>query len=134
MADRFGGTVYLGGAITQEQFDKCEELMADCLDEEVGDDGSSCFVECTTSDFVPVVEYCIENKIALCLHWEAKYEEDGTMEYWIDGNYKQFLATNNGEIAIRLSELQEKPSLTIAEFLEKLEIPNFPIFEIAEAE
>jgi hypothetical protein len=134
MADRFGGTVYLGGAITQEQFDKCKELMADCLDEELDDDGSSCFVECTTSDFLPVVEYCIENKIALCFHWEAKYEEDSTLEYWVDGTYKQFLSSGDGDVAIRLAELQAYPSMTIAEFITKLDIPNFPNFEIAEAE
>lgn len=133
MADRFYGTVYIGGKLTQEQFDKCKELLADCLDEEINDDGSSCFVECTCGDFLPVVEYCIENKIALCLYWEAKYEEDGMLEYWIDGNYKQFLATNNGEIAIRLPDLQKHPEMTIAKFIEMMDIPDFPNFEIVES-
>ena len=134
MADRFGGTVYLGGTITQEQFDKCKELMADYLEEEVDEDGSSCFAECTCNDFLPVVEYCIENKIALSFHWEAKYEEDSTLEYWVDGCYKQFLSSNDGDVAIRLAELQSHPGMTIAEFIAKLDIPNFPNFEIAKAE
>lgn len=134
MADRFGGTVYLGGKITQEQFAKCKELLADCLDEEINDDGSSCFVECTTSDFVPVVEYCIAHNIALCLHWEAKYGENSNLEYWIDGNYKLFMADIDGDVAIRLPDLQDYPGMTIAEFIEKLDIPDFPNFELAEAE
>lgn len=134
MADRFSGTVFLGGKITQDQFDECKELLANCLDDEICEDGSSYFVECTTSDFVPVVEYCIENKIALCLHWEAKYGENSNLEYWIDGNYKLFMADIDGDVAIRLPDLQDYPGMTIAEFIEKLDIPDFPNFELAEAE
>ena len=132
MADRFYGTVYLGGKLTQEQFDKCEELLEDCLEhgDELNEDGSAAFSECTGSDFQGIVEYCTSNGIALSLHWDAKWEQEANVEYWVDGEYKQFFAAGDGDIAIRLAELQEHPDMTIAEFIANMEIPEFPIFEI----
>jgi hypothetical protein len=134
MADRFYGTVYLGGKLTQEQFKKCEELLEDCLEhgDELNEDGSASFSECTSSDFQGIVEYCTSNGIALSLHWDAKWEQEANVEYWMDGEYKQFFAAGDGDIAIRLAELQEHPDMTIAEFIAKMQIPEFPTFEIAD--
>lgn len=133
MADRFYGTVYLGGKITQEQFDRCEELLEECLDDCIGGDGSGAFVECTESDFQEIVEYCKSNSIALSLHWDAKWEQDSIVEYWVDGIYKQYFAAGDGDIAIRLGELQEHPEMTVAEFIAKMKIPDFPNFEFIES-
>lgn len=133
MADRFYGTVYIGGKLTQEQFDKCKELLEHCLDDELGEDGSGAFIECTCSDFDPIVEYCNSNHIALSLHWDAKWEQESSVDYWVDGVYKQYFAAGDGDIAVRLAELQEHPEMTIAEFIEKMQIPDFPDFEIVES-
>ena len=134
MADRFYGTVYLGGKITQEQFDRCEELLEGCTDgNELSEDGSVLFSECTCDDFLEIVEYCKSNRIALSLHWDAKWEQESTIEYWVDGIYKQYFAAGDGDIAIRLGELQEHPEMTIAEFIEKMKIPDFPNFEFIES-
>lgn len=132
MADRFSGTVSIGGKVAQEQFEKCSELLDACVNEERNDDGSWYFSECTTQDFLPLVEYCIEHGIALCLHWDAKHGEDSTLEYWVDGKYKQFLSSGDGVVAIRLTELQERTGITIAQFIDKLDIPDFPDFEIVQ--
>lgn len=132
MADRFYGVVYLGGKLTQEQFKKCEELLEGCLDSELGEDGSGAFIECTCEDFDGIVDYCKSNGIALSLHWDAKWENDSSVDYWVDGEYKQFFAAGDGDIAIRLAELQEHPDMTIAEFIAKMDIPDFPHFEIVD--
>jgi hypothetical protein len=133
MADRFYGTVYLGGRLTQEQFDKCKELLEPCLDDELDDDGSGAFIECTCHDFDDIVDFCKSNGIALSLHWDAKWEQDSSVDYWVNGEYKQFFAAGDGDIAVRLAELQEHPEMTIAEFIAKMDIPDFPAFEIVES-
>jgi hypothetical protein len=133
MADRFYGTVYLGGKVTQEQFDKCKELLESCLDDELGDDGSGAFIECTESDFVDVVAFCKSESIALSLHWEASHDQGSYVEYWIGGAYKFCDADIEGNIAVRLSDLKAHPEMTIAEFIAKMEIPEFPLFEIIES-
>ena len=132
MADRFYGTVCLGGKLTQEQFKKCAELLDDCLEsgDELNDDGSAAFSECTGSDFRGIVDYCTSNGIALSLHWDAKWEQEANVEYWVDGEYKQFFAAGDGDIAVRLAELKEHSDMTIAEFISKMQIPEFPILEI----
>ena len=133
MADRFYGTVYLGGKITQEQFDKCKELLEACLDDELGEDGSGAFIECTESDFQEVVEYCKSSSIALSLHWEASGDQGSYVEYWIKGEYKFYVSDPDGSIAVRMSDLKAHPEMTIAEFIAKMEIPDFPVFEIVES-
>lgn len=133
MADRFYGTVYLGGKITQEQFNKCEELLEECLDDCIGGDGSGAFVECTESDFQEIVEYCKSNSIALSLHWEASGDQGSYVEYWIKGAYKFYVSDPDGSIAVRMSDLKAHPEMTIAEFIAKMEIPDFPVFEIVES-
>jgi hypothetical protein len=54
------------------------------------------------------------------------------VDYWVNGEYKQFFAAGDGDIAVRLAELEEHPEMTIAEFIAKMDIPEFPLFEIIE--
>jgi hypothetical protein len=133
MSDRYYGTVYLGGKVTQEQFARCEELMEFCLDSDLGEDGSGAFIECEASDFNDVAEYCMSNQIALSLHWGASGDQDSYVDYWVDGTKKTFAAAGDGDIAVRLAELQEHPEMTIAEFIAKMDIPDFHAFEIVES-
>jgi hypothetical protein len=130
MADRFCGTVYLGGILTQAQFKHCKKLLKVCLENELDDDGSGAFVDCVESDFQDIIKYCTTNGIALSLHWNAKWEQEASVEYWVDGVYKQYFADGDGEIAVRLSELQKHQDMTVKAFIEKLELPHFPNLEI----
>jgi hypothetical protein len=108
-------------------------LLEECLDDELGDDGSGFFIDCTEESFDGIVDYCKSNSIALCLHWDAKWEQESYVEYWVGGTYKAFFASGDGDVAVRLSQLLEHPSeMTIAEFVAKLEVPDFPLFEIVE--
>jgi hypothetical protein len=132
MADRYYGTVYLGGKVTQEQFDKCKELLESCLDDKLDGDGSGAFIECTESDFADVVAYCKSESIALSLHWEASGDQGSYVEYWIGGAYKFYVADLEGNIAVRMSDLKAHPEMTIAEFIARMNIPEFPLFEIIE--
>jgi hypothetical protein len=133
MSDRYYGTVYLGGKVTQEQVDKCKELLESCLDDELGDDGSGAFIECNESDFADVVAYCKSESIALSLHWEASGDQGSYVEYWIGGAYKFYVADLEGNIAVRMSDLKAHPEMTIAEFIVRMDIPEFPLFEIIES-
>ena len=133
MSDRYYGTVYLGGKVTQEQFDKCKELLESCLDDELGDNGSGAFIECTESDLADVVAYCKSESIALSLHWEASGDQGSYVEYWIGGAYKFYVADLEGNIAVRMSDLKAHPEMTISEFIARMDIPEFPLFEIVES-
>jgi hypothetical protein len=66
------------------------------------------------------------------LHWDAKWEQEANVECWVNGQYKQFFAAGDGDIAVRLAELKEHSEMTIAEFIDKMQIPEFPHFEIVD--
>lgn len=132
MADRFYGTVALGGQITQEQYARCLELLDPCLemDGELDDDGTASFHECVKEDFADLVQYCEEHKIAMMLQWDAKWEFGSYVEYWIDGKYQQFNTDSSGCIVVSVSDLKaqsnEFPEMTITHYVDAMDIPEFP--------
>ncbi len=132
MADRIGGTVYIGGKITQQQFDTCAELLEFVSGEVMDDDGSTSFAECGAEgeEFEEIIEYCKANKIALHIHWQPKWDLGGCIDSWVDGNFKAFHANASGEIMVPFSSLQEHSEKTVAEFLASLDVPDFPLLEI----
>jgi hypothetical protein len=136
MANRFSGDVMLGGQLTQAQFDKCMDMIEPCLEEGLDEDGSGYFHDCTDEDFAEVANYCLEQKIAFCIQWEAKWEMNGYTEYWIDGKYKQFASDNYGNIVVSVNDLEAKaketPQMTIKQYVDALDIPEFPEFLIVE--
>jgi hypothetical protein len=137
MADRFNGTVSLGGPITQEQYERCLELieleMEPCLD----DNGSAPFQDCTKEDFAALVKYCEEQKIALMLEWDGDDIIVDFVEYWIDGKHQQFNTDSFGRIAISVSDLKAKakeaPQMTIEKYVDAMDIPEFPELQIIRA-
>jgi hypothetical protein len=134
MSDRFYGTVTIGGQITQEQYARCLELLEPCLamDDELNDEGSATFRECTEEDFEELVQYCAEQGIALMLQWEAKYDIGDYVEYWIDGNHQQFDTDSSGCIVVTIDDLEVSPFKFISDFIDMLSIPEFPELLIVE--
>ncbi len=131
MADRFSGTLALGGKVTEEQMDDIERLLDECIAMEyMAEDGSMFFNECVQDDFSSVIEYCQKNNIPVCLHWEPKYEFHGELEFWIDGKYRSYQSNADREIVVTLEHLEQDTSLTVAEFIAKLDVPEFPPFEV----
>jgi len=134
MADRFYGTVSIGGLVTEEQFEQFCKLMEPCIEDEVFEDGTAHFVECTQEDFTDLVAWCESNNIPLCITWSPRYEYGGITQYWINGEYKEFDSNADESIIIPLASLQDVPEqMTIKDFIEGLDIPDFPILEIAES-
>jgi|694.fasta_scaffold16366_14 hypothetical protein len=131
MADRFSGSVYIGGKVTQEQLEKIECLLSPCLEGDLGDDGFGYFYECTQSDFNDTVAYCIEIGASILIQRDTRYELDGHVEYYTPNGIAMFNATQSGRILIPLDQLEARdPSTTIEEFIRSLEIPSFPDLEI----
>lgn len=129
MADRFNGTIQLGGRISREVFQRCVELCEHLLEGDF-EEGAAYFCECTQDDFQELIQYCKDNGVSLSLLWEAKYEFDAQVDYWIDGNAHQYLGTNEGDIAVRLSDLENAKDMTVREFIDSLRVPEFPELEI----
>lgn len=140
MADRFHGTVAIGGQITQEQYARCLELLDPCLEfeGELEDDGSAAFSECTEEDFAELVQYCEEQKIALTLQWDAKWDFGSYVEYWIDSKHQQFDTDSSGRIVVSVSDLtaqsSEFPEMTIKHYIDAMDIPEFPELLITESQ
>lgn len=132
MADRFGGTVQIGGKITRAQYQKCEELLEELLELGLDDDGLGYFAEQTTSDFDPIIKHCTEHGIALAIQWEPKWEYSGRIEYWIGGTHEDFLANADGTIVVPFEELQVCEEMTVAEFIKNMGVPDFPQLEIVD--
>lgn len=138
MADRFAGNIHIGGRITREQYDSLCTLTEPLLEGDLTDEGQGEFCECVSEDFAELVQYCEENKIALLIQWDGKYEYGASCEYWIDSNYKQFDTDSSGRIVVLLSDLEEKakeaPRMTIGDYVEGLDIPMLPEFSIGDPE
>ena len=130
MADRFYGKIHIGGKITRSQFEKIHDLC-DCVTEGEFDGGTAVFLECLPEDFEELIRYCEEEKIALSLSWD-RYDEDGMVEYWINGEHSSYLTDSYGEICIRLSDLLEHEDVFIGDYLKTLCIPVFPSFELVD--
>ena len=130
--DRFSGTVLLGGKITEEQLADCETILED-IDSDLDTDGLAYFQECTQDDFLSLVEYCKAHGIALAIQWDAKWEYNAQVEYWIDGKYKKFPTDSNGNIVVRVCDLgKHRTSMTMYEYIMSLDIPELPEFSIVE--
>lgn len=132
MADRFNGNLTVGGKVTQNTFYKFIDLIKDSDLEETGTEGSWFFNDCRSDDFEEVVAFCKANNISLCINWDAKYEYDGLVEYWLDGGYHQYKGSQEGNIVVPLYELEAaaKTGQTIDEFIANMNIPEWPDLEI----
>lgn len=137
MADRFYGSVDIGGNVTEEHFDKLSEML-DELCEDYGDCGSWNFAENAPNDFREVIDYCIEKKIALCITWEGKWEYDACADFWIDGKHQVFMTDHSGSIAVKLENMRQEsievPQITLAQYISSLNIPDFPELQIIDSE
>ena len=75
----------------------------------------------------------VESSPLRAMHWEASGDQGSYVEYWIGGAYKFYVADLEGNIAVRMSDLKAHPEMTIAEFIARMDIPEFPLFEIVES-
>jgi hypothetical protein len=138
MADRYYGTLAIGGPVTPGQFAQCNLLVDDCLEynEGIGENGWAYFRECTSENFKGLIEYCVAERIALSIQWDADHGCDAIVQYWLDGQLSEFTTDSNGNVVVLTDELfaksKEKPELTITEYLETLGLPTFPDFSIVE--
>ncbi len=130
MADRFCGAIFLGGKVRANVLERIEEVCDPFGDEGMDLDGSCYFYDCTGRDFDELKQICKDNGIALMIQWDAKYEYDGIVEYYIDGKHSSYTATNSGDIVVRLCDLEEHPCMFIRDYIKNMEIPNFPNFEV----
>lgn len=130
MADRFCGTVRLGGTITEQQLKECDKLLDLLTEQQIAQDGETRFFECIEEDFSEFIVYCTKHGIAVNLVWEPKYEIGGKSEYWIDGKYKIFEVSSDGKILVSIDELKESEHTTIQDFITSMEIPDFPLFSV----
>lgn len=130
MADRYFGSVYLGGRVTREQFNECVELLECCTWEGTDEDGLTLFQECRADDFDPIVEYCENNQIPLSIHWEGLSGEDSQVSYFVGGTRKHYTANARGDVVVDLQDLLKHPSMSVEDYVASLEIPEFPDFEI----
>ncbi len=133
MADRFSGSIYVGGRITEKMFSDLEDLLNPLLEGELDYDGYGCFYDCTSSDFDEVIKHCNDNQIALMIQWDAKYEYDAYVTYYMNGKESSYRSNNGGDILVAVSDLEEHPCMFICDYIKKLEIPNFPNLEIIDA-
>lgn len=129
MADRYCGTIRVGGEMSEEQFAHIENLIEQIGDESEGD-GQAYFRDCTAGDFAEIIDYCEKYRVPLRIEWEAKWDFNGMVEYFVDGRRPRFSADQNGAIMVHLYELQESNCKTIAEFIEQLGVPDFPDLKI----
>lgn len=129
MADRFSGSVYIGGEITKEQYEEVSRLAceAGCEHQDFELDGGNYFDECVSDDFRDLIDYCTKNNIALSIHWDAKWEYGASVEYWVDGRHRSYLATNGGDIVARVESMLQYPDMTIKDYVALLDIPEFPV-------
>lgn len=130
MADRFCGTIVFGGQIKQSLHKKLEELCQPLGDDGMDADDTCFFHDCTSGDFKELKEFCQGNGIALMIQWDAKYEYDGQIEYFIDGRHSEYWATNSGNIVFRLADIEKHLDMSIKDYIESMNIPEFPDLEI----
>lgn len=129
MADRFSGDVMIGGKISGTVFVSIKDML-DFLEDDLDDDGTGVFCECTGSDFTDLRAYCKEKGVALAIYWDAKWEYGATVEFHIDGKEYNFDTDSNGRIVITVDELESNKHLSIQQFIDSLEIPEFPELEV----
>jgi ABC-type transporter Mla MlaB component len=135
MSDSFCGSLTFGGTVTEEQLSRLNEFVTDVsTSDEIDDAGVCYFDEATLSDFVELIEHCESNKIALMIQWDAKYEFDGRVEYYVAGNRRDYVGSQGGNIMCFLYELEDavekNPGITVHEFIKGLDVPNFPLFAL----
>jgi len=133
MSDRFCGSLSFGGTVTEEQLSRLEEFVADVTTSgEIDDDCTYYFADATDDDFTELIEYCESNGIALMIQWDARYEFDGSVEYYVDGKRRSYRGSQSGDVMCYLHELEDavekNPDVTVHEFIKRLDVPNFPLF------
>lgn len=131
MADRFSGSFCIGGKVTRKQLRKLSSILDLSIGYDLSEDNTGGnFDECTASDFSDAIKFCQENDIAISVHWQSKYGEDSVMEIHAKGKSSTYLASIDGEICIRLSDLCEHEDVLIKDYIASLEIPEFPDLEL----
>lgn len=134
MGNRFYGNITIGGQVTKEQLKALIALVDTLLemDGTLEKNGQASFHECNSEDFADLIQYVEEQKIALQLYWDAGHECDAHCEVWLNGKYKQFNTDGEGNIVVRVSDLEEHENMFICDFIKSLDIPDFPAFELIE--
>jgi len=138
VADKYSGTIRIGGSVTEEELEKIQALIERCLDPlsdgELRENGTGDFVECEESDFKKVIAFCDRQNIALALVWHKKQGADSVVEYWLAGSHKEYLANCNGDVVVKISDLELKTDTLVADFIAELEVPVFPPFKLVKAD
>lgn len=132
MSDRFYGKVMISGKITALQLEVVHGMLDELNCDFVEDGSWWSFSECDESDFYDLINYCVLHMIPVMIHWEPRYENNGYMEYYIDGKYRAFDSLADGRVCIAVEELQDHPEKTVEEFIQMLNIPDFPDFEVTD--
>ena len=130
MADRFSGTISIGGKLTAEQEKTLREHLVGLVEDD--DLEISYFSECAYDGATELVEYCKSQNIPLAIQWDAKWEFGSFIEYWVDGNYKQYDCDVEGNIVVSVAYLQDRVDRSVAAVIDGLEIPEFPALELEE--
>lgn len=133
MADRFYGTVYIGGRINLLQQRTLEQLLEPLkeFEDQRLEDGWR-FQDCVSSDFEPLRDYCISQDIPLAISWDAKWEFGACIEYYIRGEKRQFNCSPEEEIVVTEQYLRARQHMSGKEILDELAIPDFPDLELEE--
>jgi len=138
VADKYSGTIRIGGSVTEEELEKIQGLFEQCLDflsdGELRENGTGDFVECEENAFKKVIAFCNRQNIALSLVWHKKRGADSVVEYWLAGSHKEYLANCDGDVVVKLSDLESHTDTSVADFIEELEVPVFPPFELVKTD
>ena len=127
MGDYFSGHIRLGGKISPEVLDKIYELwQCDEWDEE----GGGTFDECQVGDHDELVEFCKDHDIAVAIHWDSDHGWDADVAFYIDGIKSVFSADMDGDIVVKLNELQRNMDKSVEDFVKSLGVPTMPAFEL----
>lgn len=134
MSDRFSGNIQIGGRISQDLMDRCNELCKDITDHDLDEYGLGWFNECVTADMEELRAFCRENNIAISIQWDAKYEFDGSIQFFIGDDFREYLCTNAGQITAVVSDMEKHSEMTVGDYIKSLGIPELPPLEIIPSE
>lgn len=129
MADRFAGTVRIGGKITHAQKTALLQILEEMRMYDVDELDDFNFQECVCEDFEPLRDYCIAQNIPLTVEWFGHYDQQAYVEYYINGAESVFECNASSEIVITESYLQERQHMFVKDVLDGLGIPDFPALE-----
>lgn len=134
MADRFSGNIQIGGKISSELLRQLNELLDIITDHDLDITGYGWFNERVDEDMKDLIAFCKDNGIALSIQWDAKYEYDSFIQYFVGDDEKTFLCTSAGQLVAEIGDMEKTPNMTIADYIKSLGIPDMPPLEVTASE